>query len=72
MIVVVPAAAPVKRPVALSIVATPVLLLLHVPLTVASLKGITSPAQIVELPDIATGNGLTVAVINALHPAGVT
>jgi hypothetical protein len=64
----VPAATPHAVPVELPMVATAVLLLLHVPPAVASLRVVQVPAHMVVVPMIAAGNGLTVATIVAVQP----
>ena len=50
------------------IVAIAVLLLLHVPPTVASARVVVKPGQTVVVPVIAAGNAFTVIVAVALHP----
>jgi hypothetical protein len=49
------------------IVATVVVLLIHVPPVVASLSVLHSPAQTVVGPVIPTGTGFTVPILNVLH-----
>ena len=58
----VPAATPVTTPVVL-IVATEVLLLLHVPPAVASVKLVVNPIHTDAVPVMVAGKGLTVAVV---------
>jgi hypothetical protein len=53
------------------IVATAELLLLHTPPT-PSLNVVVWPAQIVVLPDMTVGNGLTVTVFTAVQPVAVS
>jgi hypothetical protein len=63
---------PVETPVTIppaSIVATPVVPLLHVPPGVRSLKVVVEPAQTMVAPVIASGTGLTVTVIANGEPA---
>ena len=74
-IVAVPAARPLTRCGALGrpavpIVATPVLVLLHVPPVVISLTVVVAPAHIEAMPVIGCGNAimLTVVVAEALQP----
>ena len=62
--VVVPAAIPVTIPV-LPIVATEVLLLLHVPAGIASLSVATAPIHVVAMPDI----GVKIVVSNFMTVA---
>jgi hypothetical protein len=64
----VPAATPHAVPAELPMVATDVLLLLHVPPAVASLRVVQVPAHMVVVPMIAAGNGLTVATIVVVQP----
>jgi hypothetical protein len=65
--VAVPADTPVTTP-RLVTVATAVLLLAHVPPVVASERVVVLPVQIVVVPVIALGVGLTVKKVVALHP----
>lgn len=60
--------AAVTTPRLTSIVATNVLVLVHVPPPVVSVNVDVNPAQIVVLPLIAGGSGLTVTVAIAPHP----
>ena len=69
--VAVPIATPVTKPVP-DTVATPGLLLLHVPPAVASAKTDVEPTQRVVPPVIATGGGVTVTTIVAVQPVAVT
>ncbi len=64
--VVVPVATPVTTPVP-EPTETLVLLLVHVP-PPASVNAVVEPTHTVELPEIATGNGLTVTTWIVLHP----
>ena len=50
--------------------ATPVLLLLHVPPVVASLRVVDEPRQTLVVPVIVAGNGLTVIAVVVKHPVG--
>ena len=59
---------PVSNPVAEPMVATDVLLLLHVPPVVASINVVVAPAQIVVAPVIAPGSGFTVIVVVVGQP----
>ncbi len=71
MIIAVPAPTPVAIPVAEPIVATEVLLLLHVPPPDAGSENVVfEPAQIVVAPDMADTSVLTVTVAVTLHPVG--
>ncbi len=56
---------PVEPPTGLS-----VLLLLHVPPVVESLKSVGKVAQIFRIPEIIAGSGFTVATVVAIQPAG--
>ena len=67
VIVDVPGVPPVTKPEADPIVATTVLLLIHVP-PPASLKVVDRPEHTDVVPVIADGNGLTVATFVTLHP----
>lgn len=69
----VPAAMPLTTPVVTSTVATSVLLLLQVPPVTALVSVVVVALQMLEDPDIVpvNGNGLTVMVVNAVHPPGV-
>ena len=66
LIIVVPADNPLTSPVG-STVATEGIVLLHVPAGVASLNVIVFPAQVEEIPVIAS-RGLTVTIVVAIHP----
>ena len=70
MIVALPADVPDTKPVDTSTVAIVVLLLLHVPLVVASLSAVVLPAQIIVLPMIGV-IGFTVTDVVAEHPVGI-
>ena len=67
--VAVPEDTPVTIPVAISIYAMAVLLLLHNP-PPASVKVVVAPTHTWALPEIAGGNGLTVTIVVAIHPVG--
>lgn len=58
---------PVTIPV-MPIVATGVLLLLQVPVVVASLKVVVAPTHIISVPVIGNGLGPTVTVVVMVHP----
>jgi hypothetical protein len=62
-----PGGSPVTIPVAEPTVATPGLLLLHIPPDVASLKGKDEPAHTDVGPVIDAGGGLTVTVVVAMQ-----
>ncbi len=67
-------AAPVAIPVAIPdvpIVATPVLLLAHVPPPVVEDRLVVDPAHKAVVPVIAAGIALTVTDVVVLHPATV-
>jgi len=66
--VAVPAATPVTVP-PVEIVAIPVLLLLHVPPAVASVRVELAPTHACRVPPIAAGIGSTVNVAKALQPS---
>ena len=66
--VVVPVASASTSPELEPIVATAVLLLLQVPPPDASLSWVNIPAQLLNMPDIAAGKGLTVMVVVAVQP----
>ena len=66
----VPDEAPVVMQPPVPIVAIPVLLVLHVPPTVISVRHVDKPKQTAWFPLIATGIGFTVTVARALHPVG--
>ena len=65
---VVPCDAPVSTYPALFIVATELLLLLHVPPVDASLNVVPAPVHVVAIPVIAPGIWFTVTVIVAALP----
>jgi hypothetical protein len=58
----------VTRPELLPIVAMPVLLLIHVPPPVASLRVVVEPEQTLSVPLIGGGGVLTVMGIVAIQP----
>ena len=64
-----PVPAPVTHPLEATI-ATPKLLLLHVPLAVASVRQFVEPTQIFLFPVIAAGLVLTVTLARATQPNG--
>ena len=66
MVAVPPAPAPVMTPVGLTL-AIPGLLLLHVPPAAASLTVAVKPTHILGVPDIATGDGLTVTTADVVQ-----
>ena len=68
--VTVPAATPVTMP-DVPIVATPVLLLAHVPPLVIEDRVVVDPAHTVVVPVIAAGSAFTVTVAVLLHPLTV-
>ena len=71
VIVIDPAAIPETTPVPEPIVATAVLLLLHVELPEPSVNVVGNPpAQTLVAPEIAAGKGLTVAVTVVKQPVG--
>ena len=65
-----PAETPVTTPVDEPTVVSAVLLLLHVPPPVASLKVAELPTQTTPAPVIAAGAGLTVSSVQAIQPVG--
>ena len=65
----VPAAIPVTTPVP-PIVATPGVLLLHVPLPGGSFNGVVNPIHRLVAPPIAPGNGLTVTTADIRQLVG--
>ena len=67
----VPAVSVVTIPVPEPIVPAEVLLLVHVPPGVESLRSVVELGQIFMMPEIIAGNGLIVAIAVAIHPAGV-
>ncbi len=71
VIIAVPAVTPVAIPVVEPMVATPRLLLLHVPPGVGSPKAVVSPTHTLSVPVIGNGNGLTVTVAVIIHPVGI-
>ena len=68
VIVAVLADKPETVPVLLSMVATLVALLAHVPPTVRSLSVVAEPAHTSVVPEIKPGTGFTVTIAVALHP----
>jgi hypothetical protein len=68
IIVDVPGESPTATPEAVPIVAIPILLLLHFPPPVISLKEVALPAHTAVMPVIAAGAGLTVIVLVTLQP----
>ena len=69
-IVAVPAEAPVIIPVPEPAPATVVLLLLHVPPPLRSLRSVVAPAQTLSVPSIPVGVGSTVTVMVVRQPVG--
>ena len=65
-----PSVAPYTVPVAVFIVATPVLLLLQVPPVVPSLSDADEPSHIVNVPRIPDGTGFIVTIVVAGQPLG--
>ena len=57
-------------PVPDATVASPVLLLVHVPPPDVLLSVVVTPTQTVDAPVIAAGNGLTVTGVVMKHPVG--
>ena len=70
VIVSAPGVTPVIVPAPGKTVAIPVLLLLHVPPVVASIKIVVAPVQAVVAPVITAGNELTVTIDVVWHPVG--
>ena len=68
--VAVPAATPVTMP-DVPIVATPVLLLAHVPPLVVEDRVVVDPAHTEVVPVIAAGSAFTVTIAVLLHPLTV-
>lgn len=68
--VALPARTPVTIPETVPTVATPGLLLLHVPPGVVIPKVIDDPAHTTGVPLMAAGFGLTVIGVKILHPVG--
>ena len=66
----VPVPAPVTTPLALPMVATDVLPLLHVPATGVLLSVVVTPTHVVAVPDIGVGSAFTVTVTERVHPVG--
>ena len=60
--VVTPTPTPKAKPEVLPIVAAAVLLLIHDPVPVASVKVVVAPRQILVAPEIAAGEALTVII----------
>jgi hypothetical protein len=58
----------VNEPEVDPIVATGVLLLLHVPPVITSVNVVVVPGQMLNVPVIADGTGLTVTIVVARHP----
>jgi len=67
---VVPAARPETRPVLNPTVAAAVLLLVHNPPAVASVKDVVCPAQTFCMPVITAGKGFTVTTVETAHVVG--
>ncbi len=63
----VPDVTPVTTPVVKPTVATPVLLLLHVPTPVASDKGVVLPTHKERVPVIGAGVAFTVIIVDTEH-----
>jgi hypothetical protein len=70
VIVAVPAETAVSRPPVPAIVATPVLLLLHVDVPEISVYVVVKPAQTAAAPLMGDGNPLTVTVAVVIQPVG--
>jgi hypothetical protein len=70
MILAVPAVRPVTIPEDEPTERILVLPLLHVPPGIRSLNTVVAPRQILVLPLIAEGNGLTVTFLEAVQPVG--
>ena len=68
VIIAVPALTPDATPLKEPIVATAMLLLLHVPPIVASLSVVVLPTQTAVTPVIAAGSGLTVIIVVVRQP----
>lgn len=68
VMVVVPAATPLTTPVAMLIVAVPVLLLAHVPPPALLLKVADEPTHTAAAPDMAGGGPLTVILVVVKQP----
>lgn len=68
--VAVPAETAETAPEADPTVATPGLLLLHVPPDIAFIRDVALPAQIEVVPEIDEGVAFTVIVISAAQPVG--
>ena len=66
--VAVPADTPVTMPLPVPIVATVVALLVQLPPPVASVNVVVNPEQTLVVPEIPDGNGLTVKVVEDIHP----
>src|SRR4051812_40034531 len=66
----VPTATPDTKPVIIVVEATDVLLLLHVPLVVASLSVVIEPRHTVAAPVIIAGIGFTVTTAALRQPLG--
>jgi hypothetical protein len=65
-----PAETPVKMPVLEPMVATAVLLLVHIPPLTRSLIVTTAPTQRLVVPVITEGAGVTFTVVVDIHPLG--
>ena len=63
-----PEVTPVTIPDVEPMVATPVLLLVHVPPEVASVNVVVKPTHTFVVPPIAAGFGLTVKLVTAIQP----
>ena len=66
--VITPEVTPVTMPDVAPMVATPVLLLVHVPPEVASVNVVVKPTHTFVVPPIAAGFGLTVKLVTAIQP----
>jgi hypothetical protein len=67
---VAPVATLVTTPVVASIVAIPVAALLHVPPVVVLASVAVLPKQVLSVPVIAAGKGLTVRIVVVIQPVG--
>jgi hypothetical protein len=70
VIVEIPAETPVARPDALMIVATAVLLLVHVPPPVPLVSVLVVPGQMLNEPPMAVGSGFTTIEVVWKQPVG--
>lgn len=68
MMTAVPAIPPVTTPVVALIEAIVVLLLLQVPVPVASVNVVVKPEHTDNIPEMLTGDGLTVTTAEIIHP----